>query len=376
MGKLTVDKILERKIIKELNLMEITEHQVSQLNNIINNFDAKTIKNRLVNIRDFLKYKVSGDWLDRINIIRTVLKNDVTSDYALEIRYGKENVEVIKNTFKEKFSITLKRYVENFGEIDGTKKWEEYKIKSKTAWGLKACIHKFGEIDGPKKWEERLSKKVETMKERKKLKPYRNGRTLEEYQNRYGIEDGFTRWKKRNDTQSYRFSIQYYIGKYGDVDGLKKWNEYKKCMDNTSLISFIERYGKEVGEKKYKLFTEKLKHCESKRYYSKISQDLFWKVYDLLDDKSNVRFAELNKESFFYPNKEWRRVFAVDFKYGNKIIEFDGDYWHDMEETKILDNKKDDFLTENGYSLLRIRESVYKKNPEIVINDCINFLNK
>jgi len=52
------------------------------------------------------------------------------------------------------------------------------------------------------------------------------------------------------------------------------------------------------------------------------------------------------------------------------------EHWHDMEETKILDNKKDDFLMENGYSLLRIRESVYKKNPEIVINDCINFLNK
>ena len=69
---------------------------LSEIDKILEVYNCQTIKNRLKNIYDFIKYDVDGDWLDRIDIIRTVLVNDVMSEYALEIRYGKENVGIIK----------------------------------------------------------------------------------------------------------------------------------------------------------------------------------------------------------------------------------------------------------------------------------------
>lgn len=376
MGKLTKERLLGRKIFESIDLTKLTDKQMVEIDNIIEVYDTKTIKNRLVNIRDFILYGVEDDWLGRIKIIREVLKNDVTSDYALEIRYGKNNVDKIKKTFKSKYGITEERFINKYGDKEGFKKWVEYKIKSKTPWGLDMCVEKYGEIEGPKKWDERLTKKIKTMSERKKVMPYRNGRTLDEYQNRYGIEEGFKRWSKRNQKQSNRFSKQYYINNYGDDIGETRWLEYCKSMDKTSLSSFINRYGSDLGQYKYGEYINKIRSSEHKRYYSKISQELFWGLYNKIDEgRDLVKFAELNGEQFFYPNEEWGRVFAVDFKFGNKIIEFDGDYWHNREDTKLIDKKRDEYLTNKGYQVLRVLESEYRNDAGLIIEKCLSFIN-
>lgn len=376
MTKLTKKTLLKRKIFNDIDLNKITDKQMTQIDTILNEYNTKTIKNRLVNIRDFINYGVEDDWLGRIKIIREKLKNDVTSDYALEVRYGKDNVERIKKTFKNKYGITECRFIEKYGKTEGSKKWAEYKVKSKTPWGLDACVEKYGKIEGPKKWEERLNKKIKTMSDRKKIKPYRNGRTLEEYQNRYGIEEGFKKWRKRNIRQSYRFSKDYYIDMYGNIEGNNRWLNYCKNMNKTSLSSFIERYGSELGEAKYNDYVNKIRYSEHNRYYSKISQELFWKLYNKIEtNRDMIKFAELNGEQFFYPNKEWRKVFPVDFKLGNKIIEFDGDYWHNNEKTKVLDGRKTEYLTNKGYQVLRILESEYRANSGLVIEKCLSFIN-
>jgi len=376
MGKLTKEKLLNRKIFESIDLSIITDKQMNEINDIIEVYDTKTIKNRLVNIRDFILYGVDDNWLGRLKTITDVLKNDVTSDYALEIRYGKDNVDTIKNTFKSKYGITKDKFIEKYGEMEGPKKWEEYKIKSKTPWGLEACIEKYGEMEGPKKWEERLSKKIKTMSERKKLKPYKNGRTLLEYQNRYGIEEGFTRWYNRNQKQSYRFSKDYYVDNYGVELGEVRWLEYCKSMDKCSLPNFIIRYGDDLGKSKYDEYVNKIRFSEHNRYYSKISQELFWVLYNKINEGKNlIKFAELNGEQFFYPNKQWRRVFPVDFKLGKKIIEFDGDYWHNREDIKIIDKKKEEYLHSKGYSIFRVLESEYRNNNGLIIEKCLSFIN-
>jgi hypothetical protein len=72
--------------------------------------------------------------------------------------------------------------------------------------------------------------------------------------------------------------------------------------------------------------------------YSQISQDLFWEIHDKLINKTNVYFHNLNSEfviripeSFNYINT----VMIVDFKYKNKIIEYNGNYWHDCDKDNI-----------------------------------------
>jgi very-short-patch-repair endonuclease len=376
MKKLTAKYIINRKMFNNIEENTITERHLNEIDKILKKYDNKTIKNRLKNIHDFIKYNVDGCWLERINIIRTVLKNDVTSDYALEIRYGKKNVEKKKKDFSSKFGHSLEKYKKKYGELLGKIKWEEYLKKSKTPWGLDACIEKFGKIKGPKKWDERLSRKNKTMSERKLIKPYRNGRTLKEYQNRYGIEEGFIKWDKRNKKQSYRFSKKYYINTFGEKVGNEKWNEYRKRMNLTSLDSFIKRYGKKKGIEKFNTYISKC--FKSGSFYSKISQELFFEIYNKLTEniKKGVRFAKLNGEEVFHVNQDDLKIIMVDFKCGNRIIEFDGDYWHDNTKQKIIDKKRDEYLKSKGYNIMRIWESEYLKNKNKIINKCLKFINE
>jgi very-short-patch-repair endonuclease len=375
MGKLTVNKLINYKKLAEVK-NKINKHHLKELERVCQFYNTKTIKNRLTNIYNFIKYDVEPDWVERMGVIVSELKKDSSSPKSFEIRYGKKWAPILFKEKNEKCAINQKHFTQKFGEMEGPKKWEEYLVKSKTPWGLNSCIEKFGEIEGPKKWEERLTKKNNTMIERKKIKPYRNGRTLDEYQNRYGIEDGYNRWLTRNKKNAYRFTLEYYINEYGYSLGNEKWVEYCKNNDKTSLKSFIKRYGEETGLYKYNIFLEKLRSSTHNRYYSKISQELFWRLYNKLDKDSNIRFAELNGECFFYPNKEWRKVFAVDFKFNNKIIEFDGDYWHSNDNSKMIDNLRDEYLKKKGYLVLRIKESEYRETPKLVENKCIKFLKK
>ena len=60
--------------------------------------------------------------------------------------------------------------------------------------------YKYGEELGKIKWEERLNKKCNTIKKNKLAgKKYKNGRTLFEYQIKYGINRGYIKWNKRNN---------------------------------------------------------------------------------------------------------------------------------------------------------------------------------
>jgi hypothetical protein len=398
-----VKSFLNRKIFNDLDKELITDNQINQINKILEVYDNKSIKNRLKNIHDFIKYDVEGDWVERLHIIQNVLKNDVMSNYAMEIRYGKDNIEEIKKNLFRKISHSKDIYIEKFGEIEGNKKWDEFKEKSKTPWGLNACIEKFGEIDGPKKWDERLTKKINTMQSRKKIKKYNNGQTLKEYQDRYGEEKGLIKWTEKNEKISYVFSKEYYIDTFGEEEGLIKWREYCKNMDKTSLKSFINREGEEIGTEKYNEHIKKMKYVRSKEYfiekygyelgidkfndlfikrrfknskYSKISQSLFWEIYSKYNGTEEIYFAELNEEYLFYIFDDNLIYIELDFKCGDKVIEFDGDYWHQNEKQQEKDKLKDKHLISNGYQVLRVKESDYKKNKEKIVNECLLFLNK
>lgn len=400
-----VDEFLKRKIFNDLDKSIITEYHKEEILKIMDVYNSVSIKNRLKNIHDFIKYDVEGDWFERLDIIQNVLKNDVMSDYALEIRYGKNNINEIKKELIKKTSHTKEGYINKYGENIGIVKWEEYKLKSKTPWGLDSCIKKYGEVEGSIKWEERLNKKINTQNKRKKIKPYRNGRTLTEYQNRCGIEDGYGKWLKRNNNHSYRFSKEYYFEKYGEKNGLIKWFEYCEKMDKTSLESLIEKHGIDLGKEKYEKHLLHLKYVSSELFfiekygneigkikyrekiinsfnklnnnrYSKISQELFWFIHKKFDGELDyMYFAELNKEYLFYPWSNGLNIIEVDFKYKNKIIEFDGDYWHSKPEQIEKDILRDKYLISKGYQVLRIKEIDYKNDKEKIITECLMFLN-
>ena len=85
--------------------------------------------------------------------------------------------------------------------------------------------------------------------------------------------------------------------------------------------------------------------------------------------------------------------YSFDLAYKNKLIEFNGDFWHCNPNiynedyinrtTKRLardvwksDEAKANTAIQKGYQVLVIWESEYKQDPINTINKCINFLNE
>lgn len=86
-----------------------------------------------------------------------------------------------------------------------------------------------------------------------------------------------------------------------------------------------------------------------------------------------------------------KKVYIYDMQFGNKLIEYNGDYWH-MNPTMYTENQinsrskrtakdiwnrdseKVQFAIDSGYDVLIIWEHDFKLNKQDVINKCINFL--
>lgn len=119
------------------------------------------------------------------------------------------------------------------------------------------------------------------------------------------------------------------------------------------------------------------KHCSFG--VSKSSQKLFWELFEVLEDKEEIQFNELNQEQRIYLSKTDKENFSllnssyyrVDFTQRNKIIEYDGEYWHKNEN---FDREKDNFFISKGFQILRIKEKEYLKNKQQTIDKCITFL--
>ena len=174
------------------------------------------------------------------------------------------------------------------------------------------------------------------------------------------------------------FSLEKCIEKYGE-DGNSRWLERQQKWLNT-MNSKSEEEKKEINFRK-------LKH---NLFYSKISQELFWSIYNSLNIKENVRFKELNDEYFL---SKGNNFFLYDFVslHNKKCIEFNGVFWHckpgiyekdyyhnirraSAEDIWITDRTKMDLAIEKGFDVLVIWEDDYRKNKVEILNKCLLFL--
>ena len=177
-------------------------------------------------------------------------------------------------------------------------------------------------------------------------------------------------------TDDFYPQIGFFKKKYGD-----NWEEfYKKDRESiknkkvNSLGWYIKKYGEFEGGLRYDEYSkERVSNILnlSISSYSKISQELFWLIYNELSDNeiSSCYFKELNREVFINVGS---KTHIPDFMYKNKIIEYDGSYWHD----KIKDIRRNQFYFDNGYELLVITDNDFnrQKKPQDVVNKCVNFL--
>jgi len=189
---------------------------------------------------------------------------------------------------------------------------------------------------------------------------------------------------RSNNKHLFKTNIEYWQAKYPS-DASKAEHEYKKFQVR-DLDHFINKYGEDEGKKRHQLKIERWVNSMPKHNFSAISQELFNEIMTVYDaDPADIYYATFDRDDMQgYENKEYRLKTKQSYVMPdfvdlskNKIIEFDGDYWH--SEAKVnpeREQKRHDSITDKGYSVHYVREQDYKRNKQQVIEECIAFLTK
>lgn len=179
-------------------------------------------------------------------------------------------------------------------------------------------------------------------------------------------------------------NVEYWIKR-----GFTKEEAKKKVSERQTTFSLeicIEKYGEEEGRKRFADRQSKWHKSYKKSNYSKISQKLFWEIYNVIKSHeidNDLFFAEFNCGEKSTVNSEYslkltKTSIKPDFFIlsKKKIIEFDGDYWHSEKRSALQrDVERDNLIISNGYSVYHVKEKDYKTNPQKVIQECVGFLN-
>lgn len=197
----------------------------------------------------------------------------------------------------------------------------------------------------------------------------------------YYVKRGFTEEaaKEQLKLRQTTFSKEKCVEKYGRESGLERWKnrqeKWQKTL-NDKPIEEIERINR-------------LKAKSSKYIcaYSKISQELFDNIYEHVKDLYKEIFYATRKfgkqnfnENFEYevvlPDNTHRHFLDFYIKDINKVIEFDGDYWHgEKRGNQERDRKREENLKALGYTnILHVREHDYRANPDKVLQECLDFI--
>ena len=225
--------------------------------------------------------------------------------------------------------------------------------------------------------------------------------TLEQRQERSPFSKKF--YEKRNLTEEDRYNftsnikreyttqLSYWLHKgYSETEAKEKLIERQKTF---TLEKCTAKYGEEEGTKRY--------HDRQQKWLKSL-----YKSFQINGDgrSKQSRFAkEIIKECCKYlnisiPKNEKYisydgKVFAYDFTYNKKIIEFQGDYWHcnpalfdetffnkvkqaTAKEIWEYDKIKKHAAEHYGYEVFYVWEYDYTKDPENEIKKCLEFLSK
>lgn len=247
------------------------------------------------------------------------------------------------------------------------------------------------------------SKEKTTEQERKERSPF-----SAEFYKKKGINDDTTRKEFIDNVaanRDYTTRLDYYINKgYMEEEAEKMLHERQVTF---TLEKCIIKYGEEEGKRRFeerqKNWAAKMREKYEKGEYSKVPHKLTSNMYSIFEigciDKiiksmsetiENCNIEDFVKQFEIFV-KGLHRRFIYDLKYKNKIIEFNGDYWHcnpetydaDYFNTQLqmtakekweVDKVKEGIAALNGYEVLIIWESEYKKDPDATIRKCVSFL--
>lgn len=200
---------------------------------------------------------------------------------------------------------------------------------------------------------------------------------------KYWIKKGYSEEeaKQKVSERQNTFTLEKCIAKYGDEEGTRRYNERQK------------NWSAKIEEQYQQGLFSKIPHSQNSNIYSKFEKDIVDSIIESLDiDINDIYCYKTSQFRLENTNEDCKnKIFSYDLTIGNKIIEFNGDFWHmnpDMydsdyvhpysnlsaEEKWEIDEIKLKCAFQNGYEVLTIWEQEYNENKEDTIQKCIKFL--
>lgn len=186
--------------------------------------------------------------------------------------------------------------------------------------------------------------------------------------------------------------IEHFLNKGMTIEEAQKALSERQCT--FSLKRCIEKYGEEEGIKR---FNDRQQKWQSKllskdpEEIKRINHDKASKIGSISKQEKLIK-SKLNlNEDQCQKVISTEKGYVYDFCVENRIIEFNGDYWHcnpkiysstfynknmkkTAEEKWKLDVDKIKFAKDRGYEVMVVWENDLKMNPEKTIIECHNFL--
>lgn len=176
------------------------------------------------------------------------------------------------------------------------------------------------------------------------------------------------------------FTLEKCIEKYGEVEGRRKWENRQEKWAKIMKIKY------ENGE------YDKTPHNLLDSLSSQIEQEFVTKLHIEMGLDINESYNALSsKYQYSIYSCDYKRRFVYDFVYGNKIIEFNGDFWHANPNKYDADDyirdgnfakdvwEKDAIKKKvaegEDFEFFVVWESEFRKYPDETIRKCIEFIN-
>lgn len=316
---------------------------------------------------DYVECKICG--LRGRQLIQHIEKvHGITTDEYCK-KFGLTYKDLQSESLSEQMSTNIKKACSEgrTGFVKGgynPSKSEECKAGRNSAWSMN-----FKGYDGLSD-QEKTEKIAELGKvaQQTRDKNHNNATKLDYYTSRgYSKSEARSLLKDRQQT----FTLEKCIKWHGEIEGRRIYFErqenWQKTMKSKPLDE-IER----INRLKFK-----------NTGYSDISQQLFnsiaeqiGKEYSQIFYATNSSTADFN-EYMVHDNVTGKNYF-LDFyiKDNNKVIEFDGDYWHgEKRGNQERDRRREDALKKLGFvNIYHVKERDYRDNPDKVVDECVKFI--
>ena len=137
---------------------------------------------------------------------------------------------------------------------------------------------------------------------------------------KYWIKKGYSEEeaKQKVSERQRTFTLEKCIEKYGEEDGIKRYTERQT------------KWSAKVEEQYQQGLFSKIPHSQNSCIYSKFEKDIVDSIIESLDiDINDIYCYKTSQFRLENTNEDCKnKIFSYDLTIGNKIIEFNGDFWH------------------------------------------------